>query len=74
LLAVPLVVRRKIHWPLRRCALRVFNRHAQADARPAVRSRVENRAKVTYARTRRLREKSPARANSLRQSMTTRKR
>ena len=37
--AVPLVARRTIPWPLRRCALRVLNRGAQADARPAVRAR-----------------------------------
>jgi len=35
--AVPLDVRRKVLWPLRRCALRVLNLGAQADARPAVR-------------------------------------
>jgi hypothetical protein len=34
--AAPLVVRRTILWPLRRCALRVLNRGAQADARGAM--------------------------------------
>jgi hypothetical protein len=34
--AAPLVGRCKILWPMRRCALRVLNRGAQADARPAV--------------------------------------
>jgi hypothetical protein len=37
--AAPLVVRRKMLMPLRRCALRVLRRGAQADARPAVRTR-----------------------------------
>ena len=36
--AAPLAVRRTMLWPLRRCALRVLNRGAQADARPAVRA------------------------------------
>jgi hypothetical protein len=36
--AAPLVVRRTVLWPLRRCALRVRNRGAQADASPAVRA------------------------------------
>jgi hypothetical protein len=36
-------------WPTRRCELRVFDRVAQADARPAVLSRVDNRARVIYA-------------------------
>jgi hypothetical protein len=49
LLAAPLVVRRTMIWPSRRCALRVFSRCAHADARPAVRSRVDNRARVTHA-------------------------
>jgi hypothetical protein len=35
---IPLVMRRTMLWPLRRCALRVLNRDAQADARPAVRA------------------------------------
>jgi hypothetical protein len=34
----PLVVRGTVLWPLRRCALRVLNRVAQADSRPAVRA------------------------------------
>jgi hypothetical protein len=37
LTATPLVLRCKLLWPLRRCALRVLKRGAQADARPAVR-------------------------------------
>jgi hypothetical protein len=37
--AAPLVMRRTMLWPLRRCALRVLNRGAQADAHPAVRAR-----------------------------------
>jgi hypothetical protein len=37
LTAAPLVVRRTMLWPLRRCALQVLNRGAQADAHPAVR-------------------------------------
>jgi hypothetical protein len=36
--AAPLVVRRTMLWPLRHSALRVLNRGAQADARPAVRA------------------------------------
>jgi hypothetical protein len=39
LLAAPLIVRRRylivVFWPLRRCASRVLNRGAQADARCA---------------------------------------
>jgi len=31
----PLVVRRTLLWPLRRCTLGVLNRGAQADARGA---------------------------------------
>jgi hypothetical protein len=66
LLAVPLVVRRKLPWLLRSCSLRVFNRGAQADARPAVRLRVDNRARVTYAAaTPAVRKVSGARQNSL---------
>jgi hypothetical protein len=38
--ATPLVVHRTTLWPLRRCALRVLNRGAQADARPAVRAKI----------------------------------
>jgi hypothetical protein len=34
----PLVARRTMLGPLRRCALRELNRDAQADARPAVRA------------------------------------
>jgi hypothetical protein len=49
LFAAPLVVRRTMLLPLHRCAFRVLNRGAQADARPAVRSRVDDRARVTYA-------------------------
>ena len=37
--AVPLVLRRTMLWPLRRCALRILSCGAQADARPAVRAR-----------------------------------
>ena len=33
--AAPLVVRRTILWPLRRCALRVLNRGTQADTCPS---------------------------------------
>ena len=33
--AAPLVVRRTMLWPLRRCVLQVLNRGAQADARGA---------------------------------------
>jgi hypothetical protein len=36
LTAAPTVVRRTMLWPLRRCELRLLNRGAQADARPAV--------------------------------------
>jgi hypothetical protein len=36
--AAPLVVRRTMLWPLRRCALRLLSPGAQADARPAVRA------------------------------------
>jgi hypothetical protein len=38
LTAAPLVERRKVPWPLRRCALWVLNSGAQANARPAVRA------------------------------------
>jgi hypothetical protein len=38
LTAAPLVACRTKFWPLRRCALRVLNRGARADARPAVRA------------------------------------
>jgi hypothetical protein len=34
-------------WLLRRCVLRVLNRGAQADTRPA--ARVDDRARATYA-------------------------
>jgi hypothetical protein len=37
--AAPLAVRCTMLWPLRRFALWVLNRGAQADARPAVRAR-----------------------------------
>jgi hypothetical protein len=37
-----LIVSRKILWQLRRCTLRVLNRSAQADTRPA--ARVDNLA------------------------------
>jgi hypothetical protein len=49
LLAAPLVVRRKMLWQLRRRALRVLDLGAQADARPAVRTGANNRARITYA-------------------------
>ena len=35
LIAAPLVARRTVPWPLRRCASRVLSRGAQADARGA---------------------------------------
>jgi len=38
LAATPLVARRTMPWPLRRCALRVIYRGAQADAHQAVRA------------------------------------
>jgi hypothetical protein len=61
LLAAPLVVRRTMLWPLRRCALRVLNRGAQADARPAVRAHAstEKKERMPF-------ENPPARARTLR--------
>jgi hypothetical protein len=61
----PLVVRRIILWPLRRCALRVLNRGAQADARPGVRAHASTEKSMPL-------EKSLARVNNLRLSLTTR--
>jgi hypothetical protein len=50
--AAPLVVRRTVLWPLCRCALLVFNRDAQADARPAVRAHASTvRARLSKRRS-----------------------
>jgi hypothetical protein len=67
LTAAPLVVRRTMLCPLRRCELRVLNRGAHADARPAVRAHASTVKRMPL-------EMFPARANILRQSLTARKR
>jgi hypothetical protein len=65
--AAALVVRRTELWPLRRCALRVLIRGAQADARPAVRAHASTVKSIPL-------EKYPARASTLQKSLTARRR
>jgi hypothetical protein len=48
LTAEPIVARRSMLCPLRRCALRVLNRGSQADARPAVRARASTLKKDAF--------------------------
>jgi hypothetical protein len=65
--AAPLAVRFIMLWPLCHYTLRVLIRGAQADSRPAVRTHASTVKRMPL-------KNSPARAKTLRQSLTTRKR